>query len=157
MWSLFFLSRLVSTKHNLMWLYLQAFDKIYEELQARTMLRTAEETKKKILSEKTSLEAKIRELEKKEIKWVMLPKCLLLNVNFIFNIKWSNSIESMWRMEIFTWPSRSNTNNINFGTWHEHELGEITFFFLEIVTSVCWCQVCIAHHLIKYTRIHLLW
>ncbi|WMV19748.1 hypothetical protein MTR67_013133 [Solanum verrucosum] len=43
----------------------QVFEKIHEELKARSMLRTAEETKKRLLSEKSSLEEKIVELEKK--------------------------------------------------------------------------------------------
>ncbi|WMV58930.1 hypothetical protein MTR67_052315 [Solanum verrucosum] len=42
----------------------QVFEKIHEELKAHSMLRTAEETKKRHLSEKSSLEAKIVELEK---------------------------------------------------------------------------------------------
>lgn len=42
----------------------QVFEKIHEELKARSMLRTAEETKKRHLSEKSSLEEKIVELEK---------------------------------------------------------------------------------------------
>ncbi|KAH0669529.1 hypothetical protein KY285_023692 [Solanum tuberosum] len=42
------------------------FEKIHEELKARSMLRTAEETKKRLLSEKSSVEAKIVELEKKK-------------------------------------------------------------------------------------------
>ncbi|WMV08926.1 hypothetical protein MTR67_002311, partial [Solanum verrucosum] len=41
----------------------QVFEKIHEELKARSMLRTAEDTKKRHLSEKSSLEAKIVELE----------------------------------------------------------------------------------------------
>uniref|UniRef100_A0A3Q7J8D4 Uncharacterized protein n=1 Tax=Solanum lycopersicum TaxID=4081 RepID=A0A3Q7J8D4_SOLLC len=44
----------------------QVFDKIHEELKARCMLRTAEETKKRLLSEKSSLEEKIVEIEKKK-------------------------------------------------------------------------------------------
>ncbi|XP_049398442.1 uncharacterized protein LOC125862422 isoform X3 [Solanum stenotomum] len=44
----------------------QVFEKIHEELKARSMLRTAEETKKRLLSEKSSVEAKIVELEKKK-------------------------------------------------------------------------------------------
>ncbi|XP_015169871.1 uncharacterized protein [Solanum tuberosum] len=44
----------------------QVFEKIHEELKARSMLHTAEETKKRLLSEKSSLEEKIVELEKKK-------------------------------------------------------------------------------------------
>ncbi|KAH0669682.1 hypothetical protein KY285_025493 [Solanum tuberosum] len=44
----------------------QVFEKIHEELKARSMLRTAEETIKRLLSEKSSLEEKIVELEKKK-------------------------------------------------------------------------------------------
>ncbi|KAF3614319.1 putative KRAB-A domain-containing protein 2-like [Capsicum annuum] len=44
---------------------LQVLEKFQEELKARAMLRTAEETKKRLLSEKASLEEKIEELEKK--------------------------------------------------------------------------------------------
>ncbi|XP_015169550.1 uncharacterized protein [Solanum tuberosum] len=44
----------------------QVFEKIHEELKACSMLCTAEETKKRLLSEKSSLEAKIVELEKKK-------------------------------------------------------------------------------------------
>ncbi|KAH0647599.1 hypothetical protein KY285_032847 [Solanum tuberosum] len=44
----------------------QVFEKIHEELKARSMLRTVEETKKRLLSEKSSVEAKIVELEKKK-------------------------------------------------------------------------------------------
>ncbi|KAH0728075.1 hypothetical protein KY284_003940 [Solanum tuberosum] len=44
----------------------QVFEKIHEELKARSMLRTAEETKNRLLSEKSSLEEKIVELEKKK-------------------------------------------------------------------------------------------
>ncbi|XP_049378549.1 uncharacterized protein LOC125843351 [Solanum stenotomum] len=43
----------------------QVFEKIHEELKARSML-PAKETKKKLLSEKSSVEAKIVELEKKK-------------------------------------------------------------------------------------------
>ncbi|XP_006366315.1 uncharacterized protein [Solanum tuberosum] len=43
----------------------QVFEKIHEELKARSIFRTAEETKKRLLSEKSSLEEKIVELEKK--------------------------------------------------------------------------------------------
>ncbi|KAH0663370.1 hypothetical protein KY284_028301 [Solanum tuberosum] len=44
----------------------QVFEKIHEELKARSMLRTAEETKNRLLSEKSSLEEKIVKLEKKK-------------------------------------------------------------------------------------------
>ncbi|KAK4735372.1 hypothetical protein R3W88_009633 [Solanum pinnatisectum] len=44
----------------------QVFEKIHEELKARSMLHTAEETKKRLLSEKSSLVAKIVQLEKKK-------------------------------------------------------------------------------------------
>jgi len=45
---------------------LQVLEKIQEEVKARAMLRTAEETKRKLLSEKSSLEKKIIELEKRK-------------------------------------------------------------------------------------------
>ncbi|WMV20208.1 hypothetical protein MTR67_013593 [Solanum verrucosum] len=45
---------------------LKVFEKIHEELKACSMLRTAEETKNRLLSEKSSLEEKIVELEKKK-------------------------------------------------------------------------------------------
>jgi len=45
---------------------LQVFEEIHEELKARSMLRTTEETEKRLLSEKSSLEAKIVKLEKKK-------------------------------------------------------------------------------------------
>ncbi|KAG5597484.1 hypothetical protein H5410_038716 [Solanum commersonii] len=44
----------------------QVLEKIQEEVKARAMLRTAEETKRKLLSEKSSLEKKIIELEKRK-------------------------------------------------------------------------------------------
>ncbi|KAH0777555.1 hypothetical protein KY290_008966 [Solanum tuberosum] len=44
----------------------QVFEEIHEELKARSMLRTTEETEKRLLSEKSSLEAKIVKLEKKK-------------------------------------------------------------------------------------------
>ncbi|KAH0685619.1 hypothetical protein KY285_016179 [Solanum tuberosum] len=44
----------------------QVFEEIHEELKARSMLRTAEETKKRLLSEKSSLEEKIVKLKKKK-------------------------------------------------------------------------------------------
>ncbi|KAK4717901.1 hypothetical protein R3W88_016239 [Solanum pinnatisectum] len=44
----------------------QVFEKIHEELKARSMLSTIEETKKRLLSEKSSFEAKNVELEKKK-------------------------------------------------------------------------------------------
>ncbi|WMV18764.1 hypothetical protein MTR67_012149 [Solanum verrucosum] len=51
-----------------------ANNQIHEELKARSMLRTAEETKKRLLSEKSSLEAKIVELEKKKSSEVVTPQ-----------------------------------------------------------------------------------
>ncbi|XP_069148906.1 uncharacterized protein [Solanum lycopersicum] len=45
---------------------IDANNQIHEELKARCMLRTAEETKKRLLSEKSSLEEKIVEIEKKK-------------------------------------------------------------------------------------------
>lgn len=60
-----------------MWLYMQVLQKIQEELRARTMeLRTAEETKRKLLSERTSLEEKIIGLEKKKSSEVCCIPCL---------------------------------------------------------------------------------
>ncbi|KAG5585288.1 hypothetical protein H5410_045722 [Solanum commersonii] len=44
----------------------QVIEKIQEEVKARAMLRTVEETKRKLLSEKSSLEKKIIELEKRK-------------------------------------------------------------------------------------------
>ncbi|PHT62270.1 hypothetical protein T459_33881 [Capsicum annuum] len=43
----------------------QVLEMFQEELKARSMLRTAEETNQRLLSEKTSLEEKIKWLEKK--------------------------------------------------------------------------------------------
>ncbi|XP_015159585.1 uncharacterized protein [Solanum tuberosum] len=61
-------------------------EKIQEEVKARAMLRTAEETKRKLLSEKSSLEKKIIELEKRKsseflvLRNVFVNTCLILRL-----------------------------------------------------------------------------
>ncbi|XP_049378034.1 uncharacterized protein LOC125842759 [Solanum stenotomum] len=56
----------------------QVFEKIHEDLKARFMLRTVEETKKRHLSEKSSLQAKIVELEKNKSSEFMSTTSLIL-------------------------------------------------------------------------------
>lgn len=72
-------------KTNLCGFHLQVLQKIQEELKARTMdLRTAEETKRRLLSEKASLEEKVKVLEKKKSNEVCCLNVFVFSMHSIF-------------------------------------------------------------------------